>query len=114
MRRHLPGLCGAGRGDVMRDATGTAVHGFRNPYFSIPGVRHAPCVGHIPRAPDNRVGFDDEPRARDPATVLRDAIHRYDRADGAPLPPDVIDVTGTAYDHHVTAGMTCHEAPSGT
>ncbi len=38
---------GTGRGDVMRDAPGFAVHDFWKPYFSIPGVQHALGVEHI-------------------------------------------------------------------
>ncbi|MCY4304061.1 MAG: transposase, partial [Aestuariivita sp.] len=77
---------GAGRGDVMRDATGIAVHDFWKPYFSIPGVQHALCVAHILRELENRVEGDDETWAKDLAAVLRDAIHRYHKADGQPLP----------------------------
>ena len=62
---------GAGRGDVMRDAAGIAVHDFWKPCFSIPGAHHALCVEHILRELDNRVECDDEPRARRPGDRVK-------------------------------------------
>ncbi len=101
---------GTGRGDVMRDAAGIAVHDFWKPYYTIPDVQHALCAAHILRELENRVECDDEHWAADLAAVFRDAIHRYNQADGQPLPPDVIDLIGQAYDRHVTAGLRYHES----
>ncbi len=101
---------GTGRGDVMRDAAGIAVHDFWKPYYTIPDVQHALCAAHILRELENRVECDDEHWAADLAAVLRDAIHRYNQADGQPLPPYVIDLIGQAYDRHGTEGIAYHDA----
>jgi len=53
------------RGDVMRDATGLAVHDFWKPYYTIPDVQHARCVAHILRELENRVEWEDERWAAD-------------------------------------------------
>ncbi len=66
----------------MRDATGIAVHDFGKPYYPIPSVDHALGVAHLLRELDNWGAFDDERWAENLAIVLRDAIHRYNRADG--------------------------------
>ncbi len=73
---------GTGRGDVMHDATGIAVPDFGKPYYPIPSVDHALGVAHLLRELDNWGAFDDERWAENLAIVLRDAIHRYNRADG--------------------------------
>ena len=73
-------------------------------------MQHALCVAHLLRELENRVEGDDETWAKDLAAVLRDAIHRYHKADGQPLPPSVIDLIATAYDRHVAEGLAHHEA----
>ncbi len=59
---------GAGRGDVMRDAIGVAVHDHWRPYFTIPGTVPALCAAHLLRELQDRVDFDDEAWA---ATMAR-------------------------------------------
>ncbi len=38
----------------------------------------------------------------------RDAVHRYHKAAGQPLPPYVIDLIGTGYNRQVAAGLRYH------
>ncbi|MCY3982939.1 MAG: transposase [Roseovarius sp.] len=72
-------------------------------------MSQALCVAHILREPENRVECDEH-WAADLAIVLRDAVHRYNKADGQPLPPYVIDLIATAHDRHVVDGIAYHDA----
>jgi len=101
---------GAGRGDVMRDATGIAVHDHGRPSVTIPGTAPALCAAHILRELQDRVDFDDEAGAERMARRLRRAVHAVNLSDGKPRPERLTDLIGRRYDGIVTAGIAMHEA----
>ncbi len=78
---------GTGRGDVMRDATGVAVHDHWRPYFTIPGTVPALCAAHLLRT-----------------------IHAVNLSEGKPLPARLADRIGRRTDSSVAAGLAWHEA----
>ncbi len=101
---------GESRGDVMRDATGIAVHDHWRPYFNIPGTAPALCVAHLLRELQDRVDFDEEDWAATMARLLRRAIHAVNLSDGKPLPTRLTDRIGRRYDGIVAAGLSLHES----
>ncbi len=101
---------GAGRGDVMRDATGVAVHDHWRPYFTIPGTVPALCAAHLLRELQDRVDFDDEAWAATMARRLRRAIHAVNLSEGKPLPARLADRIGRRTDSIVAAGISMHES----
>ncbi len=78
---------GTGRGDVMRDATGVAVHDHWRPYFTIPGTVPALCAAHLLRA-----------------------IHAVNLSEGKPLPARLADRIGRRTDSIVAGGLAWHES----
>ncbi len=101
---------GTGRGDVMRDATGVAVHDHWRPYVTIPGTVPALCAAHLLRELQDRVDFDDEAWAATMARRLRRAIHAVNLSEGKPLPARLADRIGRRTDSIVAAGISMHES----
>ncbi len=101
---------GAGRGDVMMDATGTAVHDHWRPYFNIPGTARALCAAHILRELQDRVDFGEEEWAERMGRLLRRAVHAANLSDGKPLPARLADLIGRRYDGIVANGIAMHES----
>ncbi len=101
---------GTGRGDVMRDATGVAVHDHWRPYVTIPGTVPALCAAHLLRELQDRVDFDDEAWAATMARRLRRAIHPVNLSEGKPLPARLADRIGRRTDSIVAAGIFMHES----
>ncbi len=101
---------GAGRGDVMRDAIGVAVHDHWRPYFTIPGTVPALCAAHLLRELQDRVDFDDEAWAATMARRLRRAIHAVNLSEGKPLPARLADRIGRRTDSIVAGGLAWHES----
>ena len=64
---------GTGRGDVGRDFNGILVHDAFASYFSLEGVRHAPCHAHHLRELKALARLDGEPWAEKMRTLLRRA-----------------------------------------
>ena len=68
-----------GRGDVMAEATGVAVHDHWKSYFKIPGATHSMCLAHYLRELGALVEFDGEGWAGSMAyqsTILNSAWHK--------------------------------------
>jgi len=101
---------GAGRGDVMADATGIAVHARRRPHSSIPGTVPPPCAAHVPRGLQDRVDFDEEAWAGTMARLPRRAVHAVNLPEGKPLPERLADLIGRSHDGIVAAGIAMHGA----
>jgi len=101
---------GAGRGDVMADATGIAVHARRRPHSSIPGTVPPLCAAHVPRGLQDRVDFDEEAWAGTMARLPRRAVHAVNLSEGKPLPERLADLIGRSHDGIVAAGLAMHEA----
>ncbi len=101
---------GAGRGDVMADATGVAVHDHWRPDFNSPGTTPALCAAHILRELQDRVDFDGETGAERMARLLRRAVHAVNLSEGKPLPERLRDLIVRRYDRIVAEGLAMHEA----
>ncbi len=101
---------GAGRGDVMADATGVAVHDHWRPYSDIPGTVPSLCAAHVLRELQDRVDFDGEAWAERTARLLRRAVHAGSLSDGKPLPERLADLIGRRYDGIVAEGIAMHGA----
>ncbi len=101
---------GAGRGDVMADATGIAVHDHWRPYSDIPGTVPPLCAAHVLRELQDRVDFDGEAWAERTARLLRRAVHAGSLSEGKPLPERLADLIGRRYDGIVAEGIAMHGA----
>ena len=101
---------GAGRGDVMADATGIAVHDCWKPYFRIPGTTPALCAAHVLRELQAVAGSDGEKWAERMARHLQRTIHAVNLAGGGKLRQPLSDLIGRRYDSLVAEGVAFHES----
>ena len=103
---------GTGRGDVGRDFNGILVHDAFASYFSLEGVRHAPCHAHHLRELKALARLDGEPWAQKMRALLRRArkAAASARDNGREVPDDVRANISCEWDGILDEAIAFHES----